>query len=133
MKGQVLERIKEQTASWVGNDDLVVSMDSLDILAFTPNCAPFSVFPVPERLCIDLLTGAKSFRCFLNLTEVGREFQRHGWEIEKGPEDLLKEGAGKDTSLFRLRKDGFHPEVPPADIMRLQMETLRPQAMHRDL
>jgi hypothetical protein len=129
VKGQALERIKAETASWTSNDDLVMNMHSLDILAFTPNCAPFSVFPFPERLCTDLLTGAKSYHCFLNLTELGREFERHGWEVEKWPEDLWKEGAGMDTPIFRLRKNGFHPEVPPADIMRLQMETLRPQVL----
>jgi hypothetical protein len=132
-ENQVLERMKVETASWIENDDLVVDMHSLDILAFTPNCAPFSVFPFPERFCIDLLTGAKNYRSSLNLTEVGREFERQGWEVEKWPEDLLKEGAGKDTPFFRLRKDGMHPEVPPADIMRLQMETLRPQVLIRTL
>lgn len=127
-QNQAVERMEEETASW-NEDDLVVPMLSLDVLAFTPNCAPFSVFPFPERLCVDLLTGAKSYRCFLNLTEVGRQFERNGWNVEKCPEDLIKEGAGSDTPIFRLRKGGMWFEVPPADIARMQIETLRPHVM----
>lgn len=124
---QGVEQTKKEIASWTENDDLVVRMDSLDILAFTPNCAPFSVFPFPERLCVELLTGAKNYSCFMNLTELGREFERHGWEVEKWPQELMKEGARRDTPVFRLKRDGMHPEVPPANIMRIQMETIRPQ------
>lgn len=127
-KNEAIERESRETASW-GNNDFVVALDSLDLLAFTPNCAPFTVFPFPERLCIELATGAKSYRCSLNLTEIGREFERHGWEVEQWPQDLLKEGAGPDSPYFRLRKDGLHHELPPADVMRMQMETLRPHAI----
>ena len=49
------------------------------------------------------------------------------------PEDLIKEWAGTDTPFFRLRKDGMHPEVSPADMMRMQMETLRPDVIIQTL
>jgi hypothetical protein len=130
---QGVEQTKKDVALWTDANDFVVRMDSLDILAFTPNCAPFSVFPFPERLCAELLTGAKNYSCFLNLTELGREFERAGWKVEKWPQEFAKENGGRDTPLFRLRRDGMHPEVPPADMMRIQMETIRPQVFIRTL
>jgi hypothetical protein len=126
---QGMEQTQKEMASWIENKDLVTRMDSLDILAFTPNCAPFSVFPFPERLCVELLTGAKNYSCFLNLTELGREFERNGWQVENWPQELMKEGADRDTPVFRLKRDGMHPEIPPADMMRIQMETIRPQVL----
>jgi hypothetical protein len=131
-KNEAIERARKETASW-GDNDFVVVFDSLDLLAFTPNCAPFTVFPFPERLCIELATGAKRYSCSLNLTEIGREFERHGWEVEQWPQDLLKKGSSPDTPYFRLRKDGMHPEVPPTAIMRIQMETLRPHVIIQEL
>ena len=130
---QGVQQTQKEIASWNENKDLVTRMDSLDVLAFTPNCAPFSVFPFPERLCVELLTGAKNYSCFLNLTELGNEFERHGWEVEKWPQELLKDGADRSTPFFRLRRDGMHPEIPPADLMRIQMETIRPQVIIRAL
>ncbi len=130
---QGIEQMKKEVPAWSTDNDFVVRMDSLDILAFTPNCAPFSVFPFPARMCIELLTGAKEYSCFLNLTELGREFERHGWQVEKGPQEFVKEGARRDSPVFRLRKDRMHPEVPPADLMRIQMETIRPSVVIQTL
>jgi hypothetical protein len=130
---QGVEQTQKEIASWTENNDLVMRMNSLNILAFTPNCAPFSIFPFPERLCVDLLTGAKNYSCFLNLTELGREFDRHGWQVEKWPQELMKEGADRNTPFFRLKRDGMHPEIPPADVMRILMETIRPQVIIQTL
>jgi hypothetical protein len=128
-----VEQTKRKIAAWTDNNDLVTRFDSLDILSFTPNCAPFSVFPFPDRLCVELLTGANYYSCFLNLTELGREFERHGWEVETWPQELLNDSANRDTPFFRLKRDGMHPEIPPADVMRISMETIRPTVMIRSL
>jgi len=128
-----VEQTQKEIASWTERDDVVIRMDSLDILSFTPNCAPFSVFPFPDRLCVELLTGAKNYSCFLNLTELGREFERGGWQVEKWPQELMKDSADRNTSLFQLKRNGMHPEVPPADMMRISMETIRPAVMIRTL
>lgn len=128
-----VEQTQKETSVWTENNDVVMRTNSLDILAFTPNCAPFSVFPFPARLCVELLTGAKSYCCLMNLTELGREFERHGWKVEKWPQELMKKGAGRNTPLFKLKRNGMHPEVPPADLMRVQMETIRPQFIIRTL
>lgn len=45
----------------------------------------------------------------------------------------MKEGANRETPFFRLKRDGMHPEIPPADIMRIEMETIRPQVIIRML
>jgi hypothetical protein len=127
------EQTREAIAEWEKNGDLVIRTDSLDILSFTPNCAPFSVFPFPDRLCVELLTGAKNYGCFLNLSELGREFERHGWQVEKWPQELMTEGATNNTPGFRLQRGEMHPEVPPADLMRIQMETIRPEVFIRTL
>jgi len=130
---QIEDSRKREIGSWLERNDLVLDANSMDVLAFTPNCAPFSVFPFPARLCIDILTAAKAFITYLNLSEVRREFERYGWEVEKGPEDLLDDGADDDTPMLIVRKGDFHPSIPPADFMRMQMETLRPQVLIKAL
>jgi hypothetical protein len=128
-----VDQTQKEIASWIEHDDVVIRMDSLDILSFTPNCAPFSVFPFPDRLCVELLTGAKNYSCFLNLTELGREFERGGWQVEKWPQELMKDGADRDTPIFRLKRNGMHPEIPPAHAMRISMEAIRPIVLIRTL
>ena len=37
--------------------------------------------------------------------------------------------AGSTESVLKVRKGPFHCTVPPSDLMRLQMETLRPKTL----
>jgi hypothetical protein len=121
---QDLERAKmEAIAEWEERGDFVLDMNSMENLAFGPNCAPFSIFPFDSRTCIELLIGSKCYVSHLNIDAVAREFQFRGWNIEKTSEDLFREG-NKDAVLT-ISKGGFHANVPPADLMRLQLETVR--------
>jgi hypothetical protein len=52
-------------------------------------------------------------------------------KVEKSPEDFVLEGAGSDTAISWLKKSRMWFEVPPADIMRMQIETLRPDIIIR--
>lgn len=130
-KQEVTEKRKVMSP-WSDAKDLVMKTSSMDLLAFTPNCAPYSVFPFSDRTCAELLTGSKHYTAFLNLTELGREFERLGWKVEKGPEELMQ-GATRMTPMFRLKHNGMFGEVPPADVMRMNMELIRPHVFTRVL
>jgi hypothetical protein len=106
-----------------------MSLDSSEVVAFTPNCAPLAVFPFSNKMCVELLTGAKMYRCHINFTALGREFTKTGWTIRKTPEDHRREfEATKQHApgLFQLSKKGRLAHVSPADIMRIAMETANP-------
>lgn len=112
---------------WGERDDLVMQRNSLDLMAFSPNCAPFSVFPFPTRICVDLMIGRKFYVSYLNVQAVAREFEFRGWRIAKTAEELLKEE--RPEQVLVVQKGRFHAGVPPADFMRMQMEALRPQTV----
>jgi hypothetical protein len=108
---------------WERHDDLVIDLSTLDALAFTPNCAPFAVYPFSSRMCVDLLVGSKFYVTYLNHNAVGREFENRGWIVEQTTEQLTQQG-NKDAVL-KVAKGRFHVLIPHADFMRLQMEALR--------
>jgi len=113
---------------WRDRKDDVQLNKSLSVLAFSPNLAPFSVFPFDPAVCIDVLTGAKAYSVFLNVTAVGREFEHRGWQIVTNPSEVFE--AGKlDEDFMTVRREGFRVTLPPAAFMRMQMELLRPQVL----
>lgn len=120
-------RRQNVVGDWEKRGDCVLNRNSLDLIAFSPNCAPFSVFPFPSRICVDLMIGRKSYIGYLNINAVAREFEHRGWKITKTTEDLAKEG--NDQSMLVVGKGAFHWHVPPADFMRMHMEALRPQTV----
>ena len=127
-KEGVSER-RKRMEPWRHAKDFIMKTNSLDLLSFTPNCAPFSVFPFSDRTCAELIVGSKQYTSYLNLAELGQEYKRLGWPVEKSPEEFAAEaGANRFTPLFRLGRGGMFVEVPPADIMRINMELIRPSA-----
>ena len=102
-------------------------MNSLDAIGYSPNSAPFSVFPFRARTCIDLLIGAKIYVSFLNINAVEREFTKRGWTLEKDFRTSMAEKP--QESMLKVRKGPFHCTVTPADFMRMLIETLRPKTL----
>jgi hypothetical protein len=113
---------------WKRRGDFVVELSSLDRLAFTPNCAPFSVYPFTARTCVELLIGQKFYITYLNENAVGREFENRGWVVEKNSAQLVQEEGDKDA-VMAVRKGRLHVWIPPADFMRMQMEALRAKSL----
>jgi hypothetical protein len=123
-----VENVREKLiGAWNQKGDFVLDMNSLDLIAFSPNCAPFSIFPFSNRICIDLLVGRKCYIAYLNQNAIAREFEYRGWTVVKTPEQLIAEGR-TDESLL-IEKGRFHAAVPPADYMRMHMEALRVQTV----
>jgi hypothetical protein len=115
----------EKTSSW--NEDLTSEMDSTDLLSFSPNIAPFSIFPLCERTCIELAIGLKSYTCYLNLELVFQKFLREGWLIEKQMQDALEDTD--NYAVLMVKKDGFYCHLPPGDMAKLHMELLTPESL----
>ena len=127
---RMTEQRKSLTANWVERDDDLHPGESLECLAFSPNLAPFSVFPFHPAICVDLLTGAKAYRVLLNLTAVAREFEHRGWQVMESPREALESGTFSE-GFMTVKKEGFYVTLPPASLMRIHMELVRPQVFIR--
>ncbi len=121
-----MEEVHRLTGEEWGSDKISV-MSSMEIITFAPNLAPFSIFPFDDRTCIELAIGAKSFRTFLNMSEVIRAFERSGWTSEGSLEDALDKTKGEAVAI--LKKGGFLCHLPPGDFGRLQFEMLNPESL----
>jgi hypothetical protein len=131
-----LDRMRDEIiGEWERRGDAWTDMSTLDMLAFSPNCAPFSIYPFTPRICVDLLVSVKNYTAYLNMTAVAREFENRGWRVEKAPKDLTRESDMETAiqemhdSFMRVSKGGFHADIPPADFARMQLEALRPKSL----
>lgn len=126
----------ERVLNWVGSGGLTWTQSSLNFLTFAPTIAPFSIFPLPERTCVELMIGTKVYRVTINLGAVAREFERRGWRVvppeilvqkraENDPEDPISRSCGP----LVMHRDGVTTEIPVEEIHRMQMELLRPQVV----
>jgi hypothetical protein len=124
---QLQELRDKVVGEWGRRGDLVIDFSSLDSLAFTPNCAPFAIYPFSARTCVDLLIGSKFYVTYLNHNAVGREFENRGWIVEQTTEQLAQDE--NKESVMKVAKGRFHVLIPHADFMRLQMEALRAKTL----
>ena len=117
------EKETKDTADWKERGDTVVSMNSLDLVSYAPNCAPFSIFPFGSEICVDLMVGAKCYVASFNVTAVEREFQYRGWDIEKTFKEQM--AAENEDAMLVVRKGGYEVHLPPGELMRSWMELMR--------
>jgi hypothetical protein len=132
-----LERLRTTAAgTFLKTGDQVSEMTSLDFLAFTPNCMPFSVFPFPPKACVELMAGAAAFRSYFNISAFFRELDRNGWRFNRSAETIVADSKGFATvadTVGEVEKDGFRVSIPPGYITRMAMELLRPSVIVREL
>jgi hypothetical protein len=131
-KLELVQKREHDTEDWIARNDFVLDMNSHQTIAFSPNRAPFSVFPFPSRTCVDLMVGSKWFTSYLNLDAVAREFEHRGWRVERPwiEEDGPSAQANDPTGLkFIASKDGCYSYISPGDCMRMHTEFLRPQVV----
>lgn len=125
-----------ETTTFLTDGDYVSELTSLDILAFTPNCMPFSIFPFPPKRCIELMTGIASFKSFFNVSAFFRALQRSGWTFNRGPDQIAAESGGFATpvdTVGEVEKDGLRITIPPGYITKMKIEMLRPSVIIREL
>lgn len=116
--------------------DHVAEMTSLDVLAFTPNCTPFSIFPFPPKRCIELMTGITSYKSYFNVSAFFRELENNGWKFKRSAAQVVAESGGFATPADvagEVEKDGVRITVPPGYLTRMQMEMLHPGIVVKEL
>lgn len=129
MRRLAREARRTHVADWTSRHDRVLPMATLNSMEFTPNRAPFSIFPFRTEVRVGLLTGGMDYTSFLNISAIEREFERLGWQVEKKPEDLLAERGDLATGYWTVAKGGLHSTIGPAEISRMAYETLRPRVI----
>lgn len=129
--------LEQRTKKWVEKEgDDRVRQTSVEYLTFTPLIAPFSIFPLPERTCLELMLGIKFYAVTTNLGAIARAFERRGWRavtpeerVQKKAENNPEDPIARTEGLLVVQKDGVTIGVPVNDISRMQMELMRPQVL----
>lgn len=125
-----------ESATFLSKGDWVTEMTSLDVLAFTPNCMPFSVFPFPAKRCVELMTGVTSYKSYFNISAFFRELGQEGWKFNRNAARVVAESEGLATpadTIGEVEKDGTRISIPPGHVTKMQMEMLRPSVIIREL
>ncbi len=125
-----------QTVNFIAEGDEVSEMTSLDVLAFTPNCVPFSIFPFPAKRCIELMTGVASYKSCFNVSAFFREIEEHGWKFKRTGAQIEAGSGGFATAadtIGEVEKDGLRLAISPGHIMKMKMEMLHPSVIVQEL
>jgi hypothetical protein len=128
------EQRERLIAGWVNQGDITIELDSMGFLAFDPRIAPFSIFPLPDRICIELALGLKAYRVKANVSAIMREFEHFGWRTfsledqaklrEVDPSHPVSTADG----LFVIQKDST-VGIGIDFVTQMAMELIRPKSL----
>jgi hypothetical protein len=122
---------------WENAGDLVVPISSLDSIQFSPNAAPYSVFPFSDRICAEILTNQLVIRSFLNVTALLREYQRAGWTVEEDVSATIGKAIDENedprgTAFGVISRGHCTLRLPPSVGARVGLEFVRPRTFVRE-
>lgn len=107
--------------------DRVDTMSSIDVISFSPNIAPFTIFPFDDKTCVELAMGSKCFMCHLNVSAVLRQFEGAGWTVLSAMEEAITQTKGE--AVIIATKRGIVCHIPPSDFGKMLLETLTPTSI----
>lgn len=98
--------------------------------------APFSVFPLEEKICAKILTGQIFIGVYLNHKALFKKFEDRGFEVSEtffetigdGYSSLSREERGKIPTCI-LKKGSLRMELPPSYLTRFLLEFLNPESV----
>lgn len=114
---------------WMEKGDLVINLSSQDKYIQVKRYAPFSVYRLPEKTRVKLMTGSLFFVSFVNISALLRYISERGWKLVKAPrehaEDAENSGNVDDMSLATVQKGPLSIAIPYSFSGRIAFEFLR--------
>lgn len=101
---------------------------------FSPNLMPYSVFPFPEEIICELMTGRIQLKAVVSEKELIKTFKGKGWELTLPPREAIiavydtddiekiKESVVDPQFHNTLKKGEFNYKLPREVLFRIQSE-----------
>ncbi len=128
--------------------DFVLPFQNLDFFYrneeyFIPNMTPYSVFPFPSKICLELMNGRLLLNASLNITELCKIFRCNGWEVELIDIESFISKNRRITSDFPniskmfeydeticiIKRGGFNLGIPATWIFRVGMDFMAAETL----
>jgi hypothetical protein len=86
---------------------------------------PYSIFPHPEDICVDLMSGRALLFVHINYSAVLRIIRQADWDIREEIESESFFGAPPSVQILELRKGHFKTSMTAGDLFALGMEFVK--------
>ncbi len=128
-------RHKSIREEWKRSGDLVIPHPGMNLLGFSRNIAPLSIFPFEPKICTDLMFGKLYLTAHLNLSSIMRLFVHRDWKVTDSVGNFVKKN-NRDQSLpsseipaFTVQKGPLTLKIPFSMVGRIPMEGLSPTTL----
>lgn len=98
-------------------------------LDFSHNLVPISIWPLDSNTCADLMMGKLTFVVTVNISKIQREFEKHGWAVEKSIFNSKSIDDDSSDYLITIKKDGLFIKIPPGILGKNIFEFLSPDTL----
>ena len=139
---------EHKTEKW-GKSEQIIPFSNFDSFwnyegDFIRTNTPYSIYPLNNKDCIDLMAGKLMLVSMLNLTEIKRLLTNAGWEvIDSDLEKMTNENRLKkqkvysegiyenpiDDTIFTLKRGAFHLKIPGYWAFRIATEFMKPKTL----
>jgi hypothetical protein len=100
---------------------------------FSPIGAPYSIFPLKENICTDLMFGKLSLNYNINFTKFEEYIENKAVDVVERPEEIIKKNPNLAVQyLYLFRSGKFYLNVTPMMFHKLVFEFCHPNVMVKE-
>lgn len=124
-----IERVKEKrkriTNCWDPRDRVLTFSNTFRLRHYPRVYAPYSVFPYPADICVDLITGRAMLFGLINMSRIIEILRASNWDVreEVAPDSFF--GGPKSFHVLTLHRGRFHTTVTGSDLVRMGYEFMK--------
>jgi hypothetical protein len=94
---------------------------------------PYSIFPYPEDICVDLMSGRALLFALVNYSAVLRILRRAGWVVREAIESESFMGGPPSVQVLELKRGAFKTSMTGGDLLALGLEFVKMDTLLRRL
>ncbi|MCJ7508799.1 MAG: hypothetical protein MUO85_08740 [candidate division Zixibacteria bacterium] len=124
-----VERVKEKSRNirkcWDPKEEVVTLSNIMRLKLYPRLYAPYSIFPFPEDICIDLISGRAMVFSHINISKIIEILQNNNWGVVRETSSVPVLGGPSCSSFLTLTRGDFRMPLVGSEIIRIGFEFMK--------
>jgi hypothetical protein len=125
------EQHEIQAPGWDNNTAI---FSNYDRFSFSPVIAPYSIFPLSEQLCADIMFGQINISIYLNFTELAKYLEQKGLKVIETTSDIIKKDSKQlANKIMVIKYNNMYLNLPPMTMNKIFYEYYHPNYIVKEI
>lgn len=122
---KVQQKSKNIRKCWDSKEEIFTLSNVMRLKLYPRMYAPYSIFPFPEDICVDLISGRAMLFSHINISKIIKILKESDWGVVRENTLIPVLGGPACSSFLTLTRGDFRMPLVASEIIRIGFEFLK--------